>query len=422
MAGLAAPLVALDCEMIELEKPRSMVAARVAMVDQAGETVLDCFVRHDISAVRSFHTQYSGIREEHVDGSSGEAVSLAQARDAVVRHAKGRVLVAHNLPSDLRALSLALHELDGCAGTIDTAALDWGERERNLRALADELLDLMIQTSEHSPVEDALACLRLAELHARAGTPPLPSVTVRVEKAKPADPAELSIRWCRSELVALLRAELLPVGDGRGALQAEVPPLGAPAGAPADEPSGETPAEAAGAEHAARALSVAFPPSLRKAQRKLVHDVAAEFSLSSHSQGVGSQRAVLVARPQDANVAAAAGHERRHGRRRGRGRGRGRDGDRQSAVSLPDEAEALATRLYRCAQEEGGAVARYSHDEIRELVSEQARGGSGCEEPGRPPADAPPPCVFPDDLQRLAEEQLLLGKITSLTMMHTSTH
>ncbi|KAG8462814.1 hypothetical protein KFE25_001587 [Diacronema lutheri] len=389
--------IGLDCEFVELMAGSRMAAARVAVVDASGATLLDVHVTHDPATVRDYHTRFSGVTQADVDGSRGPTAALADVQATVLGLARGRVLVGHNLFADLRALSLTPADFAaaGCARLDDTAALDWGARDSTrLRALADELLGEAIQTGEHCPVDDALAALRLHALHAAGGgcAPPLARAAASIVRRGSADAVEaververVEVEWCRANVRALLAARLV-----------DAAPAAAAVGAPAAAAAGDRARGAGGCSPlAGETVCVRFAPGLSKAQRALVHELAAELHLDSNSAGLGDARCVAVTGP-----AAAAGAERerggrRAGHRRGGGGGGARAGaQRRTGAQLEPQLEARALALYRAAQADGGigrAAGRLSRDEVREAVAREAAGGG----------------ALPAELARLAEEQLL---------------
>eukprot|EP00347_Sterkiella_histriomuscorum_P010351 403376635 len=81
---------------------------------------------------------------------------------------KGKIVVMHNLNKDFSYLRLTRHD---CLRTVDTSLLKMFQRKnlkRKLRDLVLEYLDEKIQkTINHSPIEDARACMRLYKVFTR---------------------------------------------------------------------------------------------------------------------------------------------------------------------------------------------------------------------------------------------------------------
>ena len=79
-----------------------------------------------------------------------------------------KIVVMHNLCKDFAYLRLTRHD---CQRTLDTSLLKMFQRKslkRKLRDLLLEFIDEEIQkTVNHSPVEDAKACMRLFKVFTR---------------------------------------------------------------------------------------------------------------------------------------------------------------------------------------------------------------------------------------------------------------
>ncbi|CAI2386034.1 unnamed protein product [Moneuplotes crassus] len=81
---------------------------------------------------------------------------------------KDKIVIAHNLPKDFAYLRITRHD---CKRTLDTSLIKMFQKKnlrRKLRDLTLEYVDARIQlTSNHSPVEDAIACMRIFKVFAR---------------------------------------------------------------------------------------------------------------------------------------------------------------------------------------------------------------------------------------------------------------
>ena len=143
--------VAIDCEMVQIVGGKQ-VLAHVCAVDWEEAVLLNTYVDPG-ARVKDYLTRYSGLRPGDLDG----APSFGSVRCRVAALIEGSILVGHSPANDLRALQLK-HPAELMR---DTAALDWGPRERGLCSLCREVLGIDIQTGTHSPEEDALASLRL---------------------------------------------------------------------------------------------------------------------------------------------------------------------------------------------------------------------------------------------------------------------
>ena len=289
------PLVAIDCEMVQVVGGKQ-VLAHICAVDGNEAVLLNTYVAPG-APVKDYLTRYSGLRAGDLDG----APSFDSVRAQVAALLEGSILVGHAPSNDLRALQLK-HPAEL---TRDTAALDWGERERGLGPLCREVLGVDIQAGAHSPKEDAIASLRLLKYHQAHGAPPLRTVAVVLRYSAPAP-----------------RPSGLPC-----AVEAEV--AAAAAGGAAGEAAGEA-AAVAGEAHractwtlrlawsrerrkellrwfkkareapegapteAAAAAALVFPPSLSKAERGAVHKEAQALKLPTESSGVDEERHITV--------------------------------------------------------------------------------------------------------------------------------
>ena len=186
-----APLIAIDCEMIQARGTKArgkMVAARVALVDEHENTLMDQYIFHDPKNVKDYGTQYSGIRRADCDGSTHPTLSISQTRLLIMDIIKDKTLVGHGIRSDLDALSWPRGEVEAiCSSVIDTQKLDWGDRHSTgLATLTAELFNTTIQSGEHCPVEDAKYTVMLAKYHEANGVPPLATVIVEMQVSEAA--------------------------------------------------------------------------------------------------------------------------------------------------------------------------------------------------------------------------------------------
>jgi RNA exonuclease 4 len=159
---------ALDCEMVGIGPDGfDSAVARVTVINWEHKIVLDSFVKVP-AQVTDYRTHVSGIRPQDIEGDA--AISFEQARGAVERILRGKILIGHGLENDLCALGLTHPWCD----VRDTARYApymkqvVGDdklllRPRKLRDLAWEKLGKQIQddSKPHCPVEDAAAALDL---------------------------------------------------------------------------------------------------------------------------------------------------------------------------------------------------------------------------------------------------------------------
>lgn len=158
-------LLALDCEMVGVGSAGTRSAlAQIVIVNSREELVYSTFVRPR-EKVTDFRTRVSGIRPHDFV----HALSFQQAQTEVARLMYKRQLVGHALHNDLKALQLS-HPKASLRDTSlfpryrhQNGALS---RARKLSELAHEMLGMRIQMGAHSPLEDAIAALRLYKLHA----------------------------------------------------------------------------------------------------------------------------------------------------------------------------------------------------------------------------------------------------------------
>lgn len=151
-------LVALDCEMVGASfANHDDILARVSLVDDKGQVLLDTFVRPTRKVV-DYREQITGITEQ--DLQSGQ--SLLWVRRQVMRHLMGALLVGHALEHDLGALNIS-HPRDMMRDTADFVPLRFKNilRRPKLRDLTSYWLQREIQEPHHSSVEDATASMDL---------------------------------------------------------------------------------------------------------------------------------------------------------------------------------------------------------------------------------------------------------------------
>ncbi|KAH0478816.1 MAG: hypothetical protein KVP17_002257 [Porospora cf. gigantea B] len=160
-------LIALDCEMVELED-FSEGLARVTLVGLEG-VLLDLLVRPQMP-VRDYRTQFSGVTREMLEGA--QAVSFEEAVGRVhdvLNSTPDPIIVGHSLNGDLEVLRLCHPHC------IDTAILypkEGGSLQvkHSLQYLVKTQLGLtMDRTSGHDSADDAKAALALALLKLQFG-------------------------------------------------------------------------------------------------------------------------------------------------------------------------------------------------------------------------------------------------------------
>ncbi|KDD73995.1 hypothetical protein H632_c1669p0, partial [Helicosporidium sp. ATCC 50920] len=152
-------------------RPARLGLARVSVVrgdpdsPMHGRACIDDVIRSG-EPVHDYLTPWSGLRAGDLDvQTSPHALTTFRAAYLKLRFLAdaGCVFVGHGLKADFRMLNLLLPRNQ----VVDTADL-WSRgrgRKLSLRFLASFLLKQTIQQGTHDSIEDALAALRLYELH-----------------------------------------------------------------------------------------------------------------------------------------------------------------------------------------------------------------------------------------------------------------
>ncbi|XP_029467686.1 RNA exonuclease 4-like isoform X2 [Rhinatrema bivittatum] len=153
--------VAMDCEMVGVGPDgEESIVARVSIVNQFGKCIYDKYVKPS-ERVTDYRTMVSGIRPKDI--RNGEQFKIVQ-KD-VTEILKGRILVGHAVHNDLKILFL-----DHPKKKIrDTQKYKPFKRivksgRPSLKLLCERILNVKVQTSEHSSVQDAQAAMRLYTL------------------------------------------------------------------------------------------------------------------------------------------------------------------------------------------------------------------------------------------------------------------
>lgn len=148
--------VAIDCEMVEDDKGKDMLA-RVSVVDQDLNTLYNKFVK-PTAPIKDYRTQFSGVRP--TDLTNAENFYNAQA--AVSSFLAGALLVGHQVDHDLEVLKLD-HPKERIRDTSAFGKFVRENRNRTpaLRHLARRYLSETIQSGEHDSVQDAKTAMKL---------------------------------------------------------------------------------------------------------------------------------------------------------------------------------------------------------------------------------------------------------------------
>jgi RNA exonuclease 4 len=154
--------VAIDCEMVGVGPGGYESAlARVSMVDFHGRQLYDSYVKPK-ERVTNWRTAVSGVSAKDMRF----ARDFEEVQKSVDEILQGRVLVGHDLKHDLEALKLSHPARD----IRDTATYNSFKKYGNgrkpaLRKLAQEILNVEIQTGQHSSMEDARVAMLIFRKH-----------------------------------------------------------------------------------------------------------------------------------------------------------------------------------------------------------------------------------------------------------------
>eukprot|EP00962_Isochrysis_galbana_P009762 scaffold2714_cov123-Isochrysis_galbana.AAC.2 len=164
-----ARLLSIDCEMCLAGETKQL--ARVAVVDEAGTTLLDELIVPELP-VTDHLTRFSGITPALLATATTTAGAVRIRLLSLIREQPLTYLVGHSLENDLEALGLTHDKV------LDTALLfplrynlDGRPAKNSLRALTARFLRREIQQSAegHDPCEDAAAAMELALLKLQRG-------------------------------------------------------------------------------------------------------------------------------------------------------------------------------------------------------------------------------------------------------------
>ncbi|GBG30814.1 RNA exonuclease 4 [Hondaea fermentalgiana] len=166
--SMEARMVALDCEMVGVGTSDESRLARVCVVNERGEVMLDRYSK-PMEEVTNYRTQFSGIRPSDLKG----APSFWEVQVEVADLVRGKMLVGHQLRSDLEVLMLK-HPRSLLRDTALYAPLRRVNAETGrthaakLRDLCLNELGKVIQDGEHDPYVDARAALEIYKKHSTA--------------------------------------------------------------------------------------------------------------------------------------------------------------------------------------------------------------------------------------------------------------
>ncbi|CAF3336879.1 unnamed protein product [Rotaria socialis] len=156
--------VCIDCEMVGIgEMGLENMLARVSIVNQLGQCLYDKYVK-PTEPVIDYRTSVSGVTEQHLQNGVPLDVIQKEVSD-IIEH---RTLVGHAIHNDLKVLFLShpkkrIRDTQRYKGfrSLFNGGLP------SLKALADKILGLKIQTGAHDSVEDAAVTMQLYVRHRR---------------------------------------------------------------------------------------------------------------------------------------------------------------------------------------------------------------------------------------------------------------
>ncbi|ORY90376.1 ribonuclease H-like domain-containing protein [Syncephalastrum racemosum] len=151
--------VAIDCEMVEtgerlpdgsFRKKKSELA-RVSLVNYFGAVLLDVFVKPQ-RPITDYRTEVSGIRPKDLKN----AMPFLEAQQKVLDIVQDRIMVGHAIIHDLSALRIKHPRYLIRDTSKYKPFFEYNNgRTPGLKTLVDCVLDMEIQSGEHSSVEDA---------------------------------------------------------------------------------------------------------------------------------------------------------------------------------------------------------------------------------------------------------------------------
>ncbi|XP_055372974.1 uncharacterized protein LOC129606605 [Condylostylus longicornis] len=157
--GCITKYIAIDCEMVGIGRyGQNDMLARVSLVNQKGEVLLDKFVK-PIEPVTDYRTEVSGIRPHDIQN----AENFLKVQHEVLKIIEGNILVGHSIAKDLSVLRIK-HPHKNIRDTAKyrpLAKLVSRGGTPSLRTLSKSILGLDIQNGEHDSTEDARATMAI---------------------------------------------------------------------------------------------------------------------------------------------------------------------------------------------------------------------------------------------------------------------
>jgi len=154
--------LAIDCEMVGvgIDGKESMLA-RVSIVNSFCDTVYDTFVA-PMQEVVDYRTEFSGVRPQDLV----DAPQFSDVQRHVANITEDKILVGHSIRNDLKALLLS-HSRKNIRDTATYKPFKKLLKTKfpSLKKLTKEVLNIDIQSGEHSSVEDAKCTMKIYQLH-----------------------------------------------------------------------------------------------------------------------------------------------------------------------------------------------------------------------------------------------------------------
>ena len=157
-AGLT-KVIGIDCEMVGVGARKQSALARISMVNQFGHTIYDKFVLPD-EKITDYRTFVSGIRPNDLKDGLHIDIARKEVEDIICN----KTLVGHAIKNDLSALGIKHPRLRIRDTSIYFKKMFNGKIP-SLKRLSETLLNVKVQSGEHSSVEDAKATMRLYTLY-----------------------------------------------------------------------------------------------------------------------------------------------------------------------------------------------------------------------------------------------------------------
>lgn len=160
----AGKYIAIDCEFVGVGVDDRSALARVSLVNFYGVVLLDTFVKPK-ERVTDWRTWVSGVAPHHMN----QAVSFEEAQKQACDIIEGKILVGHAVQNDLRSLLIShpRHKIRDTSRFSVFRKLSKG-KPPSLKRLAQEYLNMEIQSLAHSSVEDAQVTMAVFRTHMRA--------------------------------------------------------------------------------------------------------------------------------------------------------------------------------------------------------------------------------------------------------------